>query len=184
MFFHKRLSIQVICGFLCLMPIAAFAQRTTGGQGMITIEGGFPHTACLSYGMYLPSSMWEAGAALQLRTATLANGEQQPYLPSYAFGNWIYRLAGTSSRSFNIYAGAGAFLGWEFPSHVKALSVSEAQNGSGSGTFLYGINAKVQAEIFFSKRFALIISGNAPVNFSSTYSLFQPCGCFGFRIDL
>lgn len=184
MTFHKRLSKKVFCVCLCLVSISAFAQRTTGGQGMISIEGGYPHAACFSFGSYLPSSMWEAGAALQWRKAILDNGDSQPYLPSYAFGNWMYRLAGTRSRAFNIYAGAGVFLGWEFLSGVKTLPVSETGDDSASGTFLYGINAKVQAEIFLAKSFAVILSGNAPVNFSSKYNWIQPCGCFGFRINL
>lgn len=168
---------------LCLMPTVASAQRTTSGQGMLSFEGQWPHGVSISYGQYLPSSMWEAGAYTQYRTTPVNSDCMMEYMPAAVFGNWMYRLVGTRSRMFNLYAGAGAFLGWEFFDPWKTLPDFLSEE-IGSGVFIYGINAKLQAEIFFTRRTAFLISGSAPMNFTSPCSWIQPTAAFGIRIDL
>lgn len=185
MFFHscKLVNRLVICAALCLMPAAASAQRTVSGQGMVSLDGAWPHGASLCYGQYLPSSFWEAGAFAQWRSTAVNDSYTMPYMPVGVFGNWMYRLVGTRSRVFNLYTGAGVFLGWEFydPGNDLPDFVSEDLTG---GTFLYGINAKIQAELFFTRTAAFLFTGTAPINFSSPCTWAQPCAAFGIRIDL
>ena len=171
-----------------LIPAASFsfgaaAQRTTAGQGMLSIEGGYPCAVGLSWGQYLPSSMWEAGAFAQYRTYHVSPEYSMPYYPAALYGDWMYRVAATRSRAFNLYAGAGVFLGWEFYDPQKTLPDFISSSLS-EGAFLYGVNPKIQAELFFTRRMAVILSGSAPINFTSSCAWIQPYGSFGLRLDL
>ena len=161
----------------------AAAQRTTAGQGMLSLDGGYPCAASLSYGQYLPSSLWEAGAFAQYRSYYINSEYSMPYYPVGVFGNWMYRIISTRSRVFNVYAGAGVFLGWEFYDPEKTLP-DFISSSLIDGAFLYGVNPKIQAEVFFTRRIAVILSGNAPINFTSSCAWIQPCGSIGFRLDL
>lgn len=185
MFFHKvKLVNRLITLFLlCVLPITARAQRTTCGGGMVSLEGFYPLGGGLSYGQYLPSSLWEVGVNGLWRDYAINDEHKMQYLPVCAYGNWMYRIAATRTRSFNLYAGMGAFLGWEFYDPGKTLPESISEELS-KGTFLYGINPKIQMQIFPSKRFSVLLSGIAPINFSSPCSWIQPCVSLGLRLDL
>lgn len=185
MVFHKLKLVNRLIWFvlLCAMPISARAQRTTCGGGMVSLEGFYPLGAGLSYGQYLPSSFWEAGLSALWRNYDINSEYKMQYMPLCVYGNWLYRIAATRSRSFNLYAGTGVFLGWEFYDPRKTLPAFISGTIS-DGTFLYGINAKLQMEIFLSRRFAVLLSGIAPINFSSPCAWIQPCVSFGLRLDL
>lgn len=176
----KKLIVLFI---LCASPLMARAQRTTSGGGMIGLEGFYPLGAGLSYGQYLPSSFWEAGVNALLRDCALNDGQNMQYMPLCAFGNWLYRIAGTRSRSINLYAGAGAFLGWEFCDPCRTLP-DFISDTNPDGTFLYGISAKIQLQAFLSRSFSVLLSGVAPINFTSPYNRIQPCASLGLRLDL
>lgn len=186
MFLHKANLVNrliVLFVTLCGMSLPANAQRTTSGGGMVSLEGFYPLGAGLSYGQYLSSSFWEVGVSALWRDYAINDEYTMQYMPTTAYGNWLYRIAATRSRSLNIYAGAGAFLGWEFYDPRKALPVFISGEIS-DGTFLYGINAKIQLEAFLTRRFAILLSGNVPINFSSPCTWIQPHASFGLRLDL
>lgn len=184
MFFHKRLVKQLLTAFLVLMPIGASAQRTANGQGMISLSGSFPLGGSLSYGGYLNSSFWEAGAMGLFRSHDLSEGNPMDYAQAFAFGDWMYRLVATRNRVLNLYIGGGAFIGYEFNDPWKKLPEDVRGTLSSSGTFLYGILGKLQLQLFLSRSLSILLSAEAPVNFTSPITWIQPCGSLGLRLDL
>ena len=185
MVFHqvKLVNKLIMLFLLCALPLTARAQRTTCGGGMVSLEGFYPLGAGLSYGQYLPSSYWEAGVNALWRNHDINDEYKMQYMPLCAFGNWLYRIVGTRSRSINLYAGAGVFLGWEFYDPCKTLP-DFISGAISDGTFLYGISAKIQLQAFLSRRFSVLLSGLAPINFSSPCKWIQPCASLGLRLDL
>lgn len=179
----ELIKMFVACAAFICLAFTASAQRTTAGRGMLSAEAQYPCGASLSYGQYLHSSIWEAGARVQWRNYVINSEYTMPYMPLCAFADWMYRIVGTRSRVFNMYAGAGVFLGWEFYDPGKTLPDFISSSLS-SGTFLYGVEAKLQMEVFVSKRLALLFSGVAPFNFSSPCSWIQAYGSLGIRLDL
>lgn len=185
MFFHLNVVNRLIlCSSLLLMPIAASAQRTASGHGMVSLSGSYPWGAELSYGQYLPSSFWEAGAQGLLRSYPINQEISMKYAQVFAYGDWMYRLAATRNRLLNLYLGAGAFLGYEsydpwkqLPSHISSDVISK-------GTFLYGILGKLQIQIFMNRYLSLLLTASAPVNFASPITWIQPSGSLGLRLDL
>ena len=185
MFFHKGLVKQVLLmAVLALVPVSASAQRTAKGQGMITLTGTYPLGGELSYGGYLNSSFWEAGAIGLFRTHSLGEVSPMDYAQALAFGDWMYRLAGTRNRVLNLYIGGGAFLGYEFYDPWNKLTEGQKESLSSSGTFLYGILGKLQLQLFLSRSLSILLSAEAPVNFTSPITWIQPCGSLGLRLDL
>lgn len=185
MFLHKGeiVIMVIVLSLLCALPQPAQAQRTTCGGGMVSLEGFYPLGAGLSYGQYLPSSYWEAGVNALWRSHDINDESKMQYMPLSVYGEWLYRVVGTRSRSLNLYAGAGVFLGWEFYDPFTSLPDHLSSNLP-AGTFLYGIRAQAQLQIFLSRSFSILLSGKAPINFSSPCTWIQPCVCFGLRLDL
>lgn len=129
------------------------------------------------YSQYNLGGFWEAGlSAKQYKKGTSA-GVDISSLNIAASGNYLFRIAGTRSRSVNLYGGAGAFLGYEAidPMHKMPSTI---QTNLKNGYFLYGLQAKLVAEFFISKSFAFTLNGCMPINFSS------PMGWFHYDIGL
>lgn len=188
---RKTTLVGVTALLLCVAPgVEASAQRTMRGENLISIEGSYPFSqpdgwgADISYGRYLLSSYWDAGVSLTNYAAEFTDGQSLPYLHVCARGDWMYRLAGTRNRVFNLYGGAGAFLGYEAVDPKGIVPEQYKEENFVSGRFLYGVQVSLEVEIFFSRRVALVLGARTPMNFSSPYGWFHYQVRGGLRINI
>lgn len=98
-------------------------------------------------------------------------------------GGYMHRIAATRSRSFNLYTGGSAFIGYEIYDPVRRLP-SNINTGLGEGAFVYGIRPSVEAEVFLTRTLAIIISGSAPLTFSSLSGWLRVNAGAGLRLNI
>lgn len=167
----------------------ASAQRTMSSQELLTAHYTYPFSGRgdfgldVSFGKYLLASYWNAGILGNLYSQKVNNENSMQYAHLAAYGEWLYRVIGTRSRSINLYVGGGAFLGYEAYDPFKKLP-SYINTGLGSGAFLYGIHAKAEAEFFIAKKLAVVLSGRFPINFSSPLSNLNVNLMAGLRLNI
>lgn len=138
--------------------------------------------ADLGYGKYMLSSLWRAGVRAGGYNYPVS-GSSLEYVHISLYGEWLYRVAATRGRTLNLYAGGGAFIGYEAYDPRKGLD-PWIDTGLGSGAFLYGVHARTEAEVFFTRRAALVVSLTIPLNFSSPLGWFHCQTGLGLRYDL
>jgi len=189
-FWKKTTLVGVTALIMCVASgKEAHAQRTMRGESLLTAGTHYPFSspywlgADLSYGQYLLSSYWKAGISATEYSHHPDSGADIGYLHAAAYGEWMYRIAGTRNRAFNLYGGGGVFLGYEA---IDAFSLlpEEMKEDYPKGAFLYGVNASFEMEIFFSKKVALVIGGRLPMNFSSQFGWFHYQVGAGLRFNL
>lgn len=171
------------------LNMEVWGQRTMRGESFIsaevhdTFQPPYGRGADLSYGQYLLGSYWKAGIFATGYTLTLDDGTPMEYIHAGAYGEWMYRLTGTRSRALNLYGGGGVFLGYEAEDPRGLLGEWEKPDMTG-GSFLYGIRPSLEAELFITRRIAVIISGSAPINFTSAHGWLHCQAGAGLRINL
>lgn len=176
---------------MCAGPFTAevWGQRTMRGESFVSAGVHTPFMspygwgASLSYGQYLLGAYWNAGLTATGYTFTRGDGLPSEYVHAGAFGEWMYRLAGTRSRALSVYAGGGAFIGYEAEDPWQRLSEWECP-GFPDGSFLYGLWPAVELEIFPMRRLALVFTGRAPVNFTSPHGWLHLQAGAGIRLNL
>ena len=189
----------MLCVGMCWSTVG-LAQRTMRGESLLSMEAalaaGAQHLPCaeISYGRYLLGSCWKAGITGMQYSKETGGGDPTPYAHIAAFGDWTYRLAATRDRRLDLYAGAGVFLGYEAidpwkPKETDAdagISTDAGMDAEGpaDGSFLYGVRLRMETEVFFCKRAALVLSGTLPVNFTSSFGWIHPCLSAGIRINI
>lgn len=188
----NRTIISQVCraalgGMLLLLACKpASAQRTVSGQSALALSAYYTGTSVGAeafYQQYTLGGFWESGIFSTPNLHPLSSGDRLLNLYIGASGGYQWRLAATRSRSVDWYAGAGAFMGVEWldpqrdlPSHID-LGVSDIR-------FLYGIYAKTVLELFVAPRFAIVLQGAVPVNFSSVTGYVHWQAGLGLKIML
>ena len=152
-----------------LFMSTASAQRTQSGQPSLRVSSlynGLSVGAEAFYEQYTLTGYWQSGVSGNLYKASLSSGDTLDYLHVLAQGGYLFRLAGTRSRSLSLYAGGGALAGVELldpfnslPGHI-ALSQKPA-------TFIYGVYAHGVLEWFVARKFAILLQASSPVTFGS-----------------
>lgn len=175
-----------------------FAQRTSTGKpfigasqfvsGYAIPSGGFG----IEGGQYLVSSYWKVGVRAvdwNQKIADIRDEEGNRIWFDHILwnlsGSWMYRLAGTYSRRFNLYVGAGAFLGLNHYEVFKKLP-SELQGEFPKVEFVYGVEPAIDIEVFPFRRVAFVLGIQSPVTLSSSLKtdLWHLSGSLGVRINL
>lgn len=135
------------------------------------------------YCQYTLSGYWETGLSGKYYNRQTSAGVKLGGLHCCAAADYMFRLVGSRNRAVSLYGGGGAFLGYEvidpfgiFPTHYHS--------NLHSGYFLYGIQAKLSAELFVSKTCAFTLNGNIPFNFSSPMGWFHFDGGIGVKFML
>lgn len=162
-----HIALSVLASLLVIQT--ASAQRTQSGQSSLQVSSlynGLSAGAEVFYEQYTLSGYWQAGVSGNLYKALLSTGDTLDYLHALAQGGYLFRLAGTRSRSLSLYAGGGILAGVEMldplstlPSHI---TLSQAQNA-----FIYGMYAQGALEWFVARKVALLLRASAPVTFGS-----------------
>ena len=189
---HKPGTILTIILVFVLVAGAssdANAQRTMKGQYAIGIDisGRIPHISdiglCLHYSQYLLDGYWHVGAYSGKNQIMTSNGLNLKYVDSAISGGYMHRLIATRSRTISLYAGGGAFIGYEFYDPRKELPAN-IDTKLPTGNFLYGISPSIEAAFFLTRQLALTVSSIALINFSSPLVKLRPQMRMGLRIDI
>ena len=189
---HKQDRVLIIVLAFVLSLVAstdAMAQRTMKGQHAIGIDvsGRIPNIAdiglCLNYSQYLLNAYWQVGAYAGNNQIKTDNGLNLEYIDSAICGGYMHRLIATKSRSVSLYAGGGAFIGYEFYDPRKDLPAT-IDTKLPTGNFLYGISPSIEAAFFLTRQLALTVSSVAMINFSSPLVKLRPQIRMGLKIDI
>ena len=184
------LSTSILCLFLCTDK--ALAQRTSNGSLFIGVCQTVPAYVIpsggleLHLGQYLLSSYWKASiGAIDWMQKTDTEGIVFDHLHLMAEGSYMQRVACNYPRSFNLYAGSSAFIGYNMY-EVLAPLPDEFSSGLPDGEFIYGLKPSIEIEWFLSARAALLLGIHAPITFSSSLStdMWHASASFGVRINL
>lgn len=147
----------------------ASAQRTISGQPALALSAYYTGTSVGAeafFQQYTLGGFWEAGAFISDNSLPLSLGGRLNYEHIAAAGGYLWRLAATRSRSCNWYTGAGAYAGIEWLDPLRRMP-EYLDLGVADIRFLYGVYAKTLLEVFLAPRFAILVQGAVPVNFSS-----------------
>ena len=100
-------------------------------------------------------------------------------------GSWMYRLLASYDRRFNVYVGAGAFLGINQYEVFHKLP-EETPGEFPSEEFVYGAEPRVEIEFFPFRRTALVLGVQSPLTFSSSLKTdrWHVSASLGVRINL
>lgn len=182
-----RQHIGLLTMFLLLViAYPASAQRTLSGQSAFGLSARYNGTSAGAeafYSQYTLGGYWLVGIGGDLYDAPLSTGIRLDYTHMGLKGGYAFRLAGTRSRSVNLYGGGGTFIGVELmdPAGKQPKYIDI---GLPSVAFLYGIYARVALEVFLGTRVAFTLSGEMPLNFSSKITMLHWGASFGIKILL
>ena len=171
-------------------PCQAMAQRTMSGQSILAAEvtalamtrpGDFGIS--IDYGQYLLSGYWFCSLSGEHNRIATTTAYSIRYMDAYAGGGYLHRIFASRSRVFGLYAGGGAFLGYEFidPMNERPSNISTSLP---SGCFQYGIIPEVEVEIFFLRKTALTIGADSPIFFTSPLRKIRPRLKAGIRVNI
>ena len=198
--FMKRFLFGFITSILLVYmgAITASAQRTAPGKVFIGLDqyasgysipsGG----AGIEAGQYLISSYWKAGLRAvdwnqKYASSAGADGDSQwfDHILWNLYGGWMYRIAGTYGRTFNVYFGGGAFIGINHYEVFRKLS-TEISPDFRKAEFVYGVDPELEFEIFPFRKVALVLGIQSPLTFSSSLStdFWHLSASLGIRINL
>ena len=183
--FHHRLVIATAV-ILMAASINAQAQRTMKGQSVIGAEASFNGMsagASMDYSQYTLNGFWYIGVSGNDYYALYTGNGSLRYDHICGYGGYLFRLAGTRSRSVNLYGGGEIMVGMELIDPFEELP-EQFKASIERYRFLYGVGPKILAEFFVSTRFAFTIFGTLPINFSSAISNVNYNIGGGFRIML
>lgn len=188
----KTAKAAVTALLLCVAPtftLEVRAQRTMRGENLIEANAvsspQFPAVsgAQVHYGRYMLGSYWKAGlSGVHYGPAGDEYGVTGGSLHLVAEGEWMYRLLGTRNRQFNLYGGGGIFLGCERTGGWQDLT-GDSLEAEDMYFFLYGIQPSLEAELFITRKIALVLSGSAPINFSSQQGHLHLSASAGVRVN-
>ena len=182
-----RLSAVVLTAF-CICQ-AGYAQRTMHDQNLLTASMQTPCTgikdfgASVSYGRYLLDAYWKASVSVIPRGVQLSTGDRMDLFGLRAGADYMYRIASVRSRVFSMYAGGGAFIGYELYDPLSRLP-ENIHTGLGDGAFIYGVNAGIEAEVFLGRRTALVAGCTVPMTFGSVSRWLRINATAGIRFNI
>ena len=173
----------LIIAILVLATLPVFAQRTAQGQFLasagVSYNYAFAGSAELRFGQYLSIGYWDAGlVAENYRYRSSGSGNTFSVLHAVAEGEFMFRLASTRTRFFNLYAGSGLFLGAEMTDPYKRLRDGEWPVGSDGkylpkASFIFGVSPRVEMEFFAFPHTAITVYGRMPLSILSKYGVFH-----------
>lgn len=207
----------IIVALLVFTAASSFAQRTVIGQSFVAGDFGmsvnpnivkereWPNKVFVfnaEYGHYTRLGYWGVGVGManQLKKLTDYN-LNLPYSDVSAYGQYMFRIAGTRSRGVNLYGGGGAGLGlqimdmgnyckdYEFTITKKEYSGGETKTvtktlSSGDIFFLLHIFGNLEGEFFFAPKVAFVLRATVGVNPLTSFDplILQATGGFRFNI--
>lgn len=181
-------KIAIIILLALAVPAALHAQRTARGSWFVGADGVFTFTSFggqITFGKYLLRSYAGGGVNAAFRAVSQNTGTvsyKLAYGQYTATGEFMYRLCAARSRWFNLYGGGGALLGVEVydPLDQRPEGVILSETGA---TFIYGLDARLEAEFYAFRSFAFTVGGRLPVTFGSLCRVFNYEVSAGVRVN-
>lgn len=177
-----KLTAVIVVLLLC---IPASAQRTMEGRPFVGagfVWSGNPGGE-IRAGQYLRHSLWDASLGYRSYAKQLSTGDRLDFVDITASGSWQWRLLSLRSRTLSLYAGAGAFAGYEMYDPWRTLPQT-VDLGFGRGTVIYGISADLSVEVFFASRWAFVLGARFPLVFPSHAGILRWEVSAGIRFDI
>lgn len=185
----RAVTLAIMAACLIATSCKANAQRTMNGQSMVCLEAATSLLrlrdagAEICYGQYLLGGYWYAGGGAMWHRVVTTGRSPMSFIDMCASGGYMHRIFCTRSRNLCLYAGGGAFLGYEIYDPKGDLPTS-ISTGLPSGTFLYGITPRIEVELFMTGKLALITGCAAAINFSSPITKARPRITLGLRANI
>lgn len=187
-YMYRKTLILVFSVAICLaVAPRAEAQRTARGQFILNaeyVQGVFPARSStvmggsLGLGQYLGSCYWEAGARFAPLYARQSVGTVA------AYGGFMYRVVGTRSHSFNVYAGGRLYVGGDYQKPVLEEGQEEVSLEKYTWGLMVAVAPRLELELFVLRRFALTAGFSVPVKIQSQMDLLSGRATFGIRYNL
>jgi len=171
--------------------LSASGQRTSKGQFYVGADWGttvYPkpmsyHVINVEAGQYMLFGKWQAGVTYSTRDA-------YGIVSVLAHAGSMYRFCASRSRIVNFYGGGDMIMGADFCSEqisvlvpdddgTSKTEVREAKTG-----FVWGLNPKLELEVFPFTRMAFYMGVSLPVKFSTQQKAFSIVPYFGVRVNL
>ena len=143
------------------------------GQNTVTVESSFSlHRmkdigGSLAWGMYGNHDYWSVKARFNPFTQHYDSRYDVQYVHATVGADWMWRIVSDRRRIVSLYGGGGVFLGAEIIDPWKRLPKHLEVNGKKT-VFLYGIDATVSMEVYFTKRTAFVLSSWIPLTIPSS----------------
>ena len=190
----------------------ASAQRTSQGEvfvGLAPYVSGYSIPSGglgIEAGQYLLHSLWKVElravdwnqkVAGETDETVTAEGDEEVEVieetaPVYfdhvlwnLSGNWMYRLLASYDRRFNLYVGAGAFVGLNKYEVFHKLP-EEMPGEFPEEEFVYGAEPRIDVEFFPVRRTAIVLGLQSPLTLSSSLKTdrWHVSASLGVRISL
>lgn len=185
----KKLFLSVL--LILVAALSASGQRTSKGQFYVGADWGttvYPklmsyHVIGVEAGQYLLFGRWEAGVQYSSRDA-------YGIVSVLARAGGMYRFCASRNRVVNFYGGGDLIMGADFCSEqisvlipdddgTSKTEVKEAKTG-----FVWGLNPKLELEVFPFTRMAFYLGASFPVKFSTQQKAFSIVPYAGIRVNL
>lgn len=202
-----RAVLTLVAILLTATSQEAGAQRTVRGQFFGTANVFKPLTPPdetriwggeAFVGQYMLNAYWQGGVQFFPKGNPTGLG-------CFTFaGGYMLRAAETRSRMFNLYLGGNAILGADFGSNPLVSIIDDDDSSSdpmsGSGivdsfgedpavapeaktAVVWGIEPRMEMEVFFMRKAAFVIGVAAPLKFKSQTSHVSARGHAGIRVN-
>lgn len=176
---QHNFSLMALAAVLMLTPGKAAAQRTSYGEWMLSASVGtsFSHMGgAITFGMYQLPGYWFGEVNFMNRLDIPSNLNEKVYFPRLeAEGGYMFRIFADYNRVFNLYGGAGAFVGIELLDLYKTLTSASynalIKGGYNEYQFVYGFSPRLEAEFFVLPALAIIGNIRLPFEFNSPFSI-------------
>ena len=183
----RKFTVNIIVFLsLALLSFPASAQRTMSGQPSLHVSvlyNGPSACAEAFFSQYTLGGYWQAGIEGKAYDVPISTGSRLDYIHTAVSSGYMYRVAGTRNRLLNYYMGGRVFMGVEIVDPWKTLP-SYVSTGIKPVSFLYGISPRMELEVFFCRKCALLLTAGIPVNFSSNISWIHYEAGLGFKVEL
>ena len=161
--------IILILSILMEVSLSVAAQRTVPGRGApyagVSInESSFGIRA--GWQGWELWGAWSAGAVNRNYSSMTDSGATLHYSEICAEGNVMARIASARSRVISLYGGGGVFIGDEISDPYRTLP-GYIDTGIARNTFIYGVQASLELEVYPLKRLGISLRGTVPLTFGS-----------------
>ena len=159
----------IILTFTVIPLFSASAQRTSLESNLITVSGCYTFNragASVNYGRYQNLGYWDVAITGANRDYLFTCGDKLRNIRFDLSGEYMFRIFGTRSRAFNIYAGPGAFIGVDFNKDFRTFYGGNKSEYP-EYNFIYGLYPRAELEGFISQVVALTLYGRVPICFGA-----------------
>ncbi|MDR2909983.1 MAG: conjugal transfer protein TraO [Bacteroidales bacterium] len=180
---------------LCILfSLNAVAQRHSENSKGFEFSGGFMDNTKfppgdngafalnLSYSSYISTkSYYKTGLDMSEKSYTVEGDLTAPIMTYLVDGKYFYSILSNSQKSFFVNIGGGGFLGFENVNKLKREYTSRYYSTGLKNRFVYGLNAGIEIEYFFTSRFGIVASLSESKVFNSNLSSWHSYAQVGFK---